>query len=206
MDREEAIYTLKNTAWLGTDEDRDKTEQAVDMAIKSLSAEQKEEELAEDIARRMATIIENEQDMRIILKNASAEPTVIRCRTLLSDEDFKAVAERIRETNQNVIVIPCEAEVVSTETSTETSTDLISRAEVLDIIAFKRKLANIDGRILLDEIEDRINALPSSDRPSGEWTDMCACSICGFQPWYERDIHTLSYCPNCGAKMKGGTE
>lgn len=42
-------------------------------------------------------------------------------------------------------------------------TDLISRAEVLDIIAFKRKLANIDGRILLDEIEDRINALPSAE-------------------------------------------
>lgn len=47
--------------------------------------------------------------------------------------------------------------------------DLISRAEVLDIIAFKRKLANIDGRVLLDETVDRINALPSADRPSGEW-------------------------------------
>lgn len=41
--------------------------------IEALSAKQKEEDLAKDIARRMATIIENEQDMRVILK--STEPT-----------------------------------------------------------------------------------------------------------------------------------
>ena len=39
MTREEAIYRLKNTAWLGTDEDREQTEQAVDMAIEALSAD-----------------------------------------------------------------------------------------------------------------------------------------------------------------------
>lgn len=36
MTREEAIYRLKNTAWLGTDKDREETVQAVDMAIKAL--------------------------------------------------------------------------------------------------------------------------------------------------------------------------
>lgn len=41
-------------------------------------------------------------------------------------------------------------------------------------------------------------------RKKGEWTDDNACPFCGFQPWYERDIHTLSYCPNCGADMRGG--
>ena len=40
----------------------------------------------------------------------------------------------------------------------------------------------------------------------GKWTKVNACSLCGFQPWYERDIHTLSYCPNCGAKMEGAEE
>ena len=39
MTREEAIYRLKNTAWLGTDKDREETEQAVDMAIEALSAD-----------------------------------------------------------------------------------------------------------------------------------------------------------------------
>ena len=36
MTREEAIYRLKNTAWLGTNADREETEQAVDMAIEAL--------------------------------------------------------------------------------------------------------------------------------------------------------------------------
>lgn len=63
--------------------------QAVNMAIEALSAEQKEEDLAKDIARRMATIIENEQDMRVILK--STEPT-----DLISRADaIKAVANAI---------------------------------------------------------------------------------------------------------------
>ena len=53
------------------------------------------------------------------------KPTVIRCEKLLSKEDFEAVVKRIHEENQNVIVIPYEAEVVSTNTptkSTNTST------------------------------------------------------------------------------------
>jgi SHS2 domain-containing protein len=35
----------------------------------------------------------------------------------------------------------------------------------------------------------------------GKWTDDNACSECGCQPWYERDIHSLHYCPMCGARM-----
>ena len=36
MTKEEAIEILKNTAWLGTNEDRVKTEEAVAMAIQAL--------------------------------------------------------------------------------------------------------------------------------------------------------------------------
>lgn len=39
--------------------------EAFDMAIKALSAD-----IEEDVARRIATIIENEQDMRVVMKNA----------------------------------------------------------------------------------------------------------------------------------------
>ena len=39
MTREEAIYELKNAAWLGTHDERNKTEEAVEMAIKALSQE-----------------------------------------------------------------------------------------------------------------------------------------------------------------------
>ena len=60
--------------------------------------------------------------------------------------------------------------------------------------------ADRDIRELLDDLEN----LPSAqtERKKGKWTDNNACPFCGFQPWYERDIHTLSYCPNCGADMR----
>ena len=49
------------------------------------------------------------------LPSAEAEPTVIRCRTLLPTQDLEEWAKRVRETNPNAVVIPCDAEVVSAE-------------------------------------------------------------------------------------------
>ena len=46
MTRAEAIYRLKNTAWLGSDADRVATENAVDMAIEAL---EENESLAKSI-------------------------------------------------------------------------------------------------------------------------------------------------------------
>ena len=53
--------------------------------------------------------------------------------------------------------------------------------------------------------KDTIDAMPTiEERKAGRWTSENACEFCGFQPWYENDIHTLSFCPNCGADMRGG--
>jgi len=49
------------------------------------------------------------------LPSAEAEPTVIRSKTLMPTKDFKEWAKRVRETNPNAVVIPCDAEVVSAE-------------------------------------------------------------------------------------------
>ena len=49
------------------------------------------------------------------LPSANAEPTVIRSRTLMPTKDFKEWAKRVRETNPNAVVIPCDAEVVSAD-------------------------------------------------------------------------------------------
>lgn len=68
---------------------------ALEMAIEALCREQKEEDLAKDIARRMATIIENEQDMRVILKNASAE--------LLKDGTLKVNVKSGAEVNRVLV-------------------------------------------------------------------------------------------------------
>ena len=64
---------------------------------------------------------------------------------------------------------------------------------------------------------ERVQALPSADRPQGEWIycedddgqDGYRCSECGFfVPWYydyEDSNYILDYkaCPHCLARMKG---
>ena len=86
--------------------------------------------------------------------------------------------------------------------------DLISRQAAIDALKNRwRKTRNYEGigDDIAEECELYLKQLPSAqpEREKGKWTDDNACPFCGFQPWYERDIHTLSYCPNCGADMRG---
>ena len=74
--------------------------------------------------------------------------------------------------------------------------DCVSRQAAIDaaLSAFSRGLlASPD-----------IRKLPSvqPERKHGEWTKEAHCPFCDFAPWYEKDIHTLSYCPNCGADLR----
>lgn len=92
--------------------------------------------------------------------------------------------------------------------------DLIDRQAAIDALMKRDKeLRNInwydkpyaEGECRgIDEALAIVSNLPSAqpERKKGAWTDDNACPFCGFQPWYERDIHTLSYCPNCGADMR----
>ena len=95
--------------------------------------------------------------------------------------------------------------------------DLISRQDTVDTI---RKQLN-DTNALVDVIGwegvdptapmihliSAISALPSADRPIGKWVSnhdgSWNCSKCGLRVLvYAKG----NYCPNCGAKMKGGIE
>ena len=56
-------------------------------------------------------------------------------------------------------------------------------------------------------VKDALSIVPSADRPTGEWITKhdgsWNCSECGLRVFvYAKG----NYCPNCGAKMKGGTE
>ena len=48
-----------------------------------------------------------------VVVGRKAVQTVIRSRTFMRAEDFKEWAKRVKEENQNVIVIPCDAEVAA---------------------------------------------------------------------------------------------
>lgn len=62
-----------------------------------------------------------------------------------------------------------------------------------------------------EEFEEAIKAVPSADRPQGEWIDRgmrvpCSwvkkCSLCG----HETDTwRWCKFCPNCGAKMSNAS-
>ena len=61
-----------------------------------------------------------------------------------------------------------------------------------------------------DIIERDINAIPSADRPRGEWIEQeddyhhyWECSECGMGVGLD-DIR--NFCPNCGADMKGADD
>ena len=102
-------------------------------------------------------------------------------------------------------------------------TDYISRA---DAIAYIDRVINsgLGRNKSLDYIHKYISALPSADRPQGEWVQLDnennVYDIKGVKSWGTNyqcphcgQIHTLienfgqwNYCQNCGARMKGGNE
>ena len=79
--------------------------------------------------------------------------------------------------------------------------DCISRQAAIDAVLRAEALVRAYGyRYAVDAVRELPAVQPV--RLKGQWTDNNACPFCGFQPWYERDIHTLSYCPNCCADMR----
>lgn len=95
----------------------------------------------------------------------------------------------------------------------EDGNDLISRADAI------KKLAEFyDYSIrMVDEVTDLLNSLPSvSAERVGEWIwcgdkgdSRFMCSVCKSKenvPTCMGEPSVWVYCPNCGAKMKGGAE
>ena len=82
---------------------------------------------------------------------------------------------------------------------------LISQQAAIDALKDLTANGTNKGMVFGEDAVHRIEMLPSAqpERKIGTWTKDASCPFCGFQPWYERDIHTLSFCPNCGADMRG---
>ena len=86
--------------------------------------------------------------------------------------------------------------------------DLIKRSDAIDAITY----SHLDN-LTREERIAHINALPSADRPQGEWfkddEGTFICSACGSG---YKDQPTLmgkpmfKWCPLCGARMKGADD
>ena len=100
------------------------------------------------------------------------------------------------------------------------SEDLIKRSDAIEAIHnyWKKRLDTLPKADIqqTDKILEHnkilcnfVNAIPSADRPQGEWIDRSGgiegawnyCSVCG-----EQAIDLYDFCPNCGAKMKGADD
>lgn len=65
-----------------------------------------------------------------------------------------------------------------------------------------------------DDIYKALEAIPSADRPRGEWIckgDWAECSLCGadsgtIMDGLERVPRYTRFCPECGARMKGADD
>lgn len=82
----------------------------------------------------------------------------------------------------------------------EMNIDYISRETAKAEV--RKKFHSLQERCEINEV---LNSIPAADvRPvvRGKWGKDGDCQVCGCQPYYERDIHTLNYCPNCGADMR----
>ena len=90
--------------------------------------------------------------------------------------------------------------------------DLIEREDAIEV-AYQLRHKPIDEE--WDWWLRSFNAIPSADRPQGEWKhlggDEWLCSECGYVIWTEGSWeHPLErgkdYCEHCGARMKGADD
>lgn len=73
-----------------------------------------------------------------------------------------------------------------------------------------KSLLHIEYAYAAEQLLDEIPAADVAPVVHGHWaeaTDEMECSVCGARWNYcDNDTHTFNFCPNCGAKMDGGTE
>ena len=97
------------------------------------------------------------------------------------------------------------------------SEDLIKRADAIKAVrsvtgSYVPFLSGINVTLPI-ECEIALQAVPSADRPQGEWVETSEgtmCSNCHKFPYDDGEYHIANwhsdFCPNCGARMKGADD
>ena len=232
MKREDAIQILKDTYahWIRLkDEDIlpcsecEEVTEAIDTAISALSViDQTKWERDTALATleehgiglgEKAKPIERISDNTIVVKYADYEDIG---RIILTDGDIFCkmfYEDNTEDTDDDYINdIPSEYLTEPSATNHENEQncgDLISRADAIKTVISwlpKEHHLMLKGTLALEDIVNALDSVPSvSAERVGVWNlvDGYRCSICGYK-LMQTGIPT--YCPNCGAKMKGGTE
>ena len=94
--------------------------------------------------------------------------------------------------------------------------DYISRADAIGAVV-SWTVEDRPHEVMPTDLVDRIKALPSADAVQGEWIEVedyngdvhYKCDQCGEEwtfPYGTPKENNANFCPNCGARMKGGAE
>lgn len=206
----------------------EKQHEALDLAIEALS-DMSEEEV--DYCNNCSYISYNGDCIsREDAIEAIADIEVINHDQLNIREGAVFMLEQLPPVNQKQITGKLENDENATSESEESTmnqpkskleSDLISRQAAIDVIAKGWELFDgiaenknmkhgyIKGH---DNAITLIKSLPSvtPTERTGEWLDteflkLKECSCCHCR-WGMYDVEDFDFCPNCGAKMKGGTE
>ena len=125
--------------------------------------------------------------------------------------------EALKENNQSDSLVRDEVDACK---ESESKLDLISRQDAIEaVVCHIWHMPNEAYRqfncenIVREVVEDAIKRLPSAEAVQGEWIDvdnyyrMATCSHCHkvtmFEKWGEY-TKPYNFCPNCGARMRGG--
>lgn len=142
---------------------------------------------------------------------------VVRCRECKfgswdSEPDDAMVCVR---TNDGFGDLETTSAVVENGKKVLTMTEYIEREDLLELYRMDDPVLNENGHVPLSVIRQNIIDIPAADVAPvrhGRWIEqekytfgvMYDCSICGNR--ILDNGHSWNYCPNCGAKMDGGTE
>ena len=228
MTREEAITRLKNMAWLYGSSEREQNIEAIDMAIEALSSydelykKAKEvndmaNEILDDFPSYKEALSTEPQNDDLIIKGAKGIKDGLY--NIKDGELFQYKAKG--GTVRTYKISSAEPSTVDYRTDESANigsevNDLISRADAIEAVRKCKvqdiRFGNVTSNMMLvqqGEVIVALSALPSADRPQGEWieqtTDEMICSVCDAHWDYcDNDCARFNYCPNCGAYMGGG--